>query len=227
MQLEELLDWYIGPQLRTVRGVVEVNSFGGQNREYQVVLRPERLQSLGLSLGDVAAALEKSNANAGGGYIEHNQEHFVIGSEGLVTSREDLERVVVGATPQGVPITIGSLGEVRFGGKLRRGAATQDGEGEVVVGVAMMLMGENSRTVTEAIKDRSRSSNRASPRAPASSRSTTARCSSTARSTPSPSTCSRAPASSSSCCCCCSATCAPASSSPPPSRWRCCSRSSS
>jgi cobalt-zinc-cadmium resistance protein CzcA len=152
MQLEELLDWYIAPQLRTVRGVVEVNSFGGQNREYQVVLRPERLQSLGLSLGDVAAALEKSNANAGGGYIEHNQEHFVIGSEGLVTSREDLERVVVSATPQGVPITIGSLGEVRFGGKLRRGAATQDGEGEVVVGVAMMLMGENSRTVTEAIK---------------------------------------------------------------------------
>jgi cobalt-zinc-cadmium resistance protein CzcA len=154
MQLEELLDWYIGPQLRTVRGVVEVNSFGGHNREYQVVLRPERLQSLGLSLGDVAAALEKSNANAGGGYIEHNQEHFVIGSEGLVTSREDLERVVVGATPQGVPITIGALGEVRFGGKLRRGAATQDGEGEVVVGVALMLMGENSRVVTQAIKDR-------------------------------------------------------------------------
>ncbi len=154
MQLEELLDWYIAPQLRTVRGVVEVNSFGGQNREYQVVLRPERLQSLGLSVGDVSAALEKSNANAGGGYIEHNQEHFVIGSEGLVTNREDLERVVVGATPQGVPITIGALGEVRFGGKLRRGAATQDGEGEVVVGVAMMLMGENSRTVTQAIKDR-------------------------------------------------------------------------
>jgi len=154
MQLEELLDWYIGPQLRTVRGVVEVNSFGGQNREYQVVLRPERLQSMGLSLGDVSAALERANANAGGGYIEHNQEHFVIGSEGLVTSREDLERVVVGATPQGVPITIGALGEVRFGGKLRRGAATQDGEGEVVVGVALMLMGENSRTVTQAIKDR-------------------------------------------------------------------------
>jgi cobalt-zinc-cadmium resistance protein CzcA len=69
-----------------------------------------------------------------------------------VTGREDLERVVIGATPQGVPITVASVGEVRFGAKLRRGAATQDGEGEVVVGVAMMLMGENSRTVTEAVK---------------------------------------------------------------------------
>ena len=151
MELEELLDWYIGPQLRTVPGVVEVNSFGGENREYQVILEPRRLQALGLSVGDVAVALEASNANAGGGYIEHNQEHFVIGSNGLVRSREDLERVVLGATPQGVPITVASVGSVRFGPKLRRGAATQDGEGEVVVGVALMLMGENSRTVTQGI----------------------------------------------------------------------------
>ncbi len=151
MELEELLDWYIGPQLRTVPGVVEVNSFGGENREYQVILEPRRLQALGLSAGDVAVALEASNANAGGGYIEHNQEHFVIGSNGLVRSREDLERVVLGATPQGVPITVASVGSVRFGPKLRRGAATQDGEGEVVVGVALMLMGGNSRTVTQGI----------------------------------------------------------------------------
>jgi cobalt-zinc-cadmium resistance protein CzcA len=154
MALEELLDWYIGPQLRTVPGVVETNSFGGENREYQVVLRPERLQALRLSVGEVAAALEQSNANAGGGYIERNGEQIVIGSNGLVHSREDLERVVLGATPQGVPITVSSVGEVRFGPKLRRGAATQDGEGEVVVGVALMLMGENSRTVTEGIRQK-------------------------------------------------------------------------
>jgi cobalt-zinc-cadmium resistance protein CzcA len=154
MELEELLDWYIGPQLRTVPGVVETNSFGGENREYQVMLRPERLQALGLSIGDVVEALEQSNANAGGGYIERNSEQVVIGSNGLVRSREDLERVVLGATPQGVPITVASVGEVRFGPKLRRGAATQDGEGEVVIGVALMLMGENSRTVTQGIKDK-------------------------------------------------------------------------
>lgn len=154
MELEELLDWYVGPQLRTVPGVVEVNSFGGENREYQVVLRPERLQALGLALSDVADALARSNANAGGGYIERNQEQIVIGSDGQVRSREDLERVVLGATPQGAPITVASVGEVRFGPRLRRGAATQDGEGEVVVGVALMLMGENSRTVTQGIKDK-------------------------------------------------------------------------
>ncbi|MBK7829334.1 CusA/CzcA family heavy metal efflux RND transporter [Nannocystis sp.] len=154
MQLEEILDWYVGPQLRTVRGVVEVNSFGGENREYQIHLQPARLQALGLSVGDVVTALEKSNANAGGGYIERSQQYIVIGTDGLVRSREDLARVVLGATPQGVPITVESVGEVRFGPKLRRGAATKDGHGEVVVGVALMLMGENSRTVTQGIKDK-------------------------------------------------------------------------
>lgn len=154
MQLEELLDWQIGPQLRTVPGIVEVNSFGGQDRQYQVVVDPKRLQAAGLSVAEVVNALEKSNANAGGGYIEHNREQFVIGTAGLVTNLEDLKRVVIGATPQGVPITIATVAEVEFGPRLRRGAASKDGRGEVVVGVALMLMGENSRTVTEAVKTR-------------------------------------------------------------------------
>ncbi|MBL9038615.1 MAG: efflux RND transporter permease subunit, partial [Archangium sp.] len=152
MQLEEVLDWYIGPQLRMVPGVVEVNSFGGEERQYQVVLDPARLQATGVSIAQVVEALQKSNANAGGGYLEHEREHFVIGTDGLVTSLDDLRRVVIGATPQGVPITVATVGDVRFGARLRRGAATKDGEGEVVVGVALMLMGENSRTVTEAVK---------------------------------------------------------------------------
>ncbi len=154
MQLEELLDWQIGPQLRMVPGVVEVNSFGGEDRQYQVVLDPMRLQAAGISVAQVVAALEKSNANAGGGYIEHNREHFVIGSDGLVKDLDDLRRVVIGATPQGVPITIATVGDAVFGPRLRRGAASKDGKGEVSVGVALMLMGENSRTVTQAIKDK-------------------------------------------------------------------------
>ncbi len=152
MQLEEQLDWYIAPQLRMVPGIVEVNSFGGEDKQYQVVLDPARLQATGVSIAQVAEALQKSNANAGGGYIEHEREHFVIGTDGLVKSLDDLSRVVIGATPQGVPITVATIGEVRFGARLRRGAATKNGEGEVVVGVALMLMGENSRTVTEAVK---------------------------------------------------------------------------
>lgn len=152
MQLEEVLDWQIAPQLRTVPGIVEVNSFGGEDRQYQVVLDPKRLQASAVSVTQVVDALQKSNANAGGGYIEHNREQFVIGTNGLVKDLDDLKRVVIGATPQGVPITIATVGEVRFGPRLRRGAASKDGKGEVVVGVAMMLLGENSRKVTAAVK---------------------------------------------------------------------------
>lgn len=152
MQIEEILDWQIAPQLRSVPGIVEVNSFGGEDKQYQIVLDPARLQASALSVAQVAEALSKSNANAGGGYIEKNREHFVIGTDGLVKSVDDLRRVVIGATPQGVPITIATVGDVRLGPRLRRGAATKDGEGEVAVGVTLMLMGENSRTVTEAVK---------------------------------------------------------------------------
>ena len=154
MQLEELLDWQIAPQLRTVPGIVEVNSFGGEDKQYQVLLDPNRLQAAGVSVAQVADALVNSNANAGGGYIEHDREHFVIGTDGLVENLDDLKRVVIGATPRGVPITVATVGDVQFGPRLRRGAATKDGEGEVVVGVALMLMGESSRAVTEAVKSK-------------------------------------------------------------------------
>lgn len=152
MQVEELLDWQIAPQLRTVKGVIEVNSFGGEDKQYQVVLDPKRLQASGVSVAQVVEALQKANANAGGGYIEHNREHIVVGTQGLVRDLDDLQRVVIGATPQGVPITIATVGDVQFGPRLRRGAASKDGKGEVVIGVAMMLMGENARTVTDAVK---------------------------------------------------------------------------
>lgn len=154
MQLEEMLDWQIGPALRTVPGIVEVNSFGGEDRQYQVMLDPKRLQASGVSVAQVVEALERSNANAGGGYIEHAREHFVVGTHGLVRSLDDLQSVVIGATAQGVPITIATVGDVQFGPRLRRGAASKDGKGEVVVGVALMLLGENSRDVTQAVKDK-------------------------------------------------------------------------
>jgi heavy metal efflux system protein len=152
MQLEEILDWQIGPALRTVPGVVEVNSLGGEDRQYQIILDPNQLSAAKVSIAQVVDALKKSNANAGGGYLEYNREHFVIGTVGLVKNLEDLAQVVIGSTPQGIPITIATVGEVRFGPRLKRGAATKDGKGEVVVGMAMMLLGENSRTVTNAVK---------------------------------------------------------------------------
>ncbi len=154
MELEETLDWYIAPQLRGVPGVNEMNSFGGEDKQYQVIVDPKRLAAAGLSVAEVAEAIEKTNANAGGGYLEHNREQLVVGSLGLVKNLEDLKSVVVGATPQGVPITVEQVGQVRFGPRLRRGAASMDGKGEVVVGVALMLVGENSRVVTQGVKAR-------------------------------------------------------------------------
>lgn len=154
MQLEELLDWSIAPRLRTVPGIVEVNSFGGEDKEYQVILDPHALQASGVSIAQVASALERSNTNAGGGYIEHNREAFVIGTRGLVHDLDDLNAVVIGAAPNGAPLTVATVGNARFGPRLRRGAASQDGKGEVVIGVALMLLGENSRVVTEAVKAR-------------------------------------------------------------------------
>lgn len=151
MQLEELLDWQIAPALRMVPGIVEVNSFGGEDRQYQVILDPRRLQASGISIAQVADALRKSNANAGGGYLSYNREQLVVGTQGLVRDLPDLRNVVIGVTPQGVPITVAAVADVRYGARLRRGAATMNGEREVVIGVAMMLLGENSRTVTQAV----------------------------------------------------------------------------
>ena len=152
MKKKELLDWVIGPQLRTVPGVVDVNSIGGLERQYQVVLDPKRLQATGFGLGQVVDAIQAANENGGGGYVEHEGEHLIVGAQGLVAKPEDLARVVLGVSPTGVPITIASVGDIRFGGAIRRGASTRDGKGEVVVGLALMLMGENARTVTEAVK---------------------------------------------------------------------------
>ncbi|HWB80143.1 MAG TPA: CusA/CzcA family heavy metal efflux RND transporter [Nannocystaceae bacterium] len=152
MELEEMLDWEIAPQLRMVPGVVELNSMGGLNRQYTVTIDPIELQALGLTVGQVVEAIERSNANAGGGYVEHAGEQIVIGTVGLIGGIDDLSRVVLGATPQGAPITVGMVGDVAFGARLRHGAVSMDGEGEVVVGVVMMTIGENARTVTTAVE---------------------------------------------------------------------------
>jgi cobalt-zinc-cadmium resistance protein CzcA len=163
MELETILDWELMPQLRTVPGIVELNSFGGEDKQYEVKLDPRKLASVGLGLGDVVRALDRSNANAGGGYVERNREAILIRSEGLITSLDDVRNVVVATSRAGTPVTVGALGEVGFAPRMRRGAATKDGEGEVAVGVALMLMGENSRIVTQRVKERLAELQRALP----------------------------------------------------------------
>jgi cobalt-zinc-cadmium resistance protein CzcA len=154
MELRDILDWQVAPRLRAVSGVVEVNSFGGELRTYEVAVRPEALTARRLVLADLFEALERNNRAAGGGYIQKGREQMLIRGEALVGSLEDLADIVVATTPEGTPIHVHELGDVRFAPMLRQGAVTRDGRGEAVTGIVMMLLGENSRTVVESVKDR-------------------------------------------------------------------------
>lgn len=150
--LRSIQDWIIRPQLRQVQGVSEVNSIGGFAKQFQVAPDPARLLAYGVTLSDLIAALEANNLNVGAGYIERNGEQFLVRVPGQLSGLDAIRRSVV-ATRDTVPITVGDLAEVNIGKELRTGAATQDGH-ETVVGTAMMLIGENSRTVSERVAAR-------------------------------------------------------------------------
>ncbi|MFB3827469.1 MAG: efflux RND transporter permease subunit [Bryobacteraceae bacterium] len=153
MELRTVLDWFIKPQLRTVPGVIEVNSFGGEEKQYQVLVDPNKLVSFGIGLAQVIEALEKNNANAGGAYIEHAGEQQLLRGVGLIRNARDIENIVV-ASRQGTPVFVRNIGEVSLGAEVRQGAATRDGKGETVMGIAMMLKGENSRAVAQRVEAR-------------------------------------------------------------------------
>lgn len=154
MELRTILDWSINYQLRSVAGIVEVNSFGGELKTYQISLDPERLASFGITVGDVFRAAERNNRNAGGGYIEHGGDQYLVRGEGLIESLADIERIVIGQQTGGAPVYLRDLGRVELAPMLRQGAVTRDGRGEAVVGIVMMLMGANSRVVVDAVKAR-------------------------------------------------------------------------
>ncbi|MBW2465298.1 MAG: CusA/CzcA family heavy metal efflux RND transporter, partial [Deltaproteobacteria bacterium] len=147
--LRTFQDWVIRPQVRTVPGVNEVNSIGGYTRLYQVAPDPYKLIGYGLGFRDIAEALMRNNANAGGGYIEHHGEQYLIRSTGLVTDEHDIESIIIGYH-DGTPTRIGDVAEVIEGRELRTGAATEGGR-EVVIGTAIMLIGENSRVVAQRV----------------------------------------------------------------------------
>ena len=147
--LRTLQDWVIRPQLRQVPGVTEVNTIGGYERQFHVTPDPARLLAFGLSFQDIVEALEKNNTNVGAGYVEKNGEQYLIRSPGQVADIPAIERIIV-ARRDGVPISVRDVAEVAFGKQLRTGAATRDGE-EAVLGTAVMLIGDNSRTVSRAV----------------------------------------------------------------------------
>ncbi len=159
--LREIQDWIIKPQLRNVTGVTEINSIGGFAKEYQVAPVPERLASYGLTLQDIVTALDRNNSNVGAGYIEKSGQQLLIRAPGQVRSIDDIRNIIVGNV-QGVPIRISDIGDVGIGRELRTGAATENGR-EVVLGTVFMLIGQNSRMVSQAVDKKMIDINRTLP----------------------------------------------------------------
>lgn len=153
MELRTIQDWVVKRQLSGIPGVVEVNTWGGLLKQYEVAINPERLKGMDLSLLQVFEAIEQNNSVAGGAYIEKQNQSYFIRGDGLVTSLEDLENVVV-SNRNGMPVLVKDIAEVRFGSANRFGAITANGEGEKVLGQIMMLKDANSSKVIEAVKER-------------------------------------------------------------------------
>ena len=151
MELRTLQDWVVRPILRSVPGVTDVNSFGGLVKQYQILVRPERLTSFGLTLREVLDAVGANNANASGGYIEHHGEQYVVRGLGLVGNPDDLRATVV-ALKGGTPIYVRDVAEVTVGPEPRQGFVTRDGKGEAVAGIVLMLKGASGRDVVSAVK---------------------------------------------------------------------------
>ncbi|MBF0500822.1 MAG: efflux RND transporter permease subunit [Candidatus Riflebacteria bacterium] len=147
-----LQDWVVAPMLRAIPGVTEVNSFGGEVKQYQVMVDPERLQKYGLTLREVLAALENDNANAGGGYIVKGWEQSWIRSIGLFKDVTEIGGVVLRAK-NGTPVLVRDVAEIIEGAEPRQGAVTRDGKGETTAGMVIMLKGANSKTVVEKVKE--------------------------------------------------------------------------
>jgi cobalt-zinc-cadmium resistance protein CzcA len=161
MDLLTLQEWVILPQLRNLKGVVEVNSIGGYEKQFHVMPYPERLLAYDLTIQDVMMALERNNDNVGAGYIERNGEQYLIRVPGQVKNLDDIRHIIV-AKKDEITLRIGDIADVELGYPLRTGAATQNGE-EVVLGTAMMLMGENSREVAQRVADKLVEVNRSLP----------------------------------------------------------------
>ena len=147
--LRELQDWVVKPQLRNLKGVTEVNTIGGFEKQFHVTPYPEKLLSFGLTIADVMTALERNNGNIGAGYIEKNGEQYLIRVPGQVQSIEDISRIIVAQRDE-LTIRIFDVADVIMGEELRTGAATQNGK-EVVLGTVFMLLGENSREVSQRV----------------------------------------------------------------------------
>lgn len=152
MEIREIHDWVIAPVLRGVKGVIEVNSFGGFAKQYHITLDPDLMQNYDVSLDEIWESVENNNENAGGNYIVRTDEQYVVRGIGLIESMDDIENIVVRQT-RGIPVLIRDIGRVEIQPQVRYGAASKDGRGEAIVGIIMMLKGESGREVVLRVKE--------------------------------------------------------------------------
>lgn len=152
MELRTLLDWVVSYKLRSVPGVIEVNAMGGEAKQYQVVLNPKRLAAYKVTLSQVYEMLRRNNATVGGGYLEKNRESYVIRGEAQYQDLRDIGNTVITTDEAGTPVLLRQLAQVKLGPALRFGTVTKHGQGEIVAGTVMMLIGQNSREVVTNVK---------------------------------------------------------------------------
>lgn len=153
LELREIQDWIVKRQLLGTPGVAEINSFGGFEKQFQILIDPNALKAFDITLNDIYKAVTENNSNVGGSYIEKDAEQYSIRGEGLVKDIPDLENIIV-KNDHSIPILLKNVAKVEYGGGLRYGSVTQDGKGEVVSGIVMMLKGANSREVANNVHEK-------------------------------------------------------------------------
>ncbi len=153
MELRTLQDWVITPALKTVSGVADNLSFGGEVKQFQVLIDPDRLRAYGLGIADVSGAIGKNNQNGGGNFIQHGGQQYIVRGIGLIQTADDIGNIVI-SSKKGVPIYVKNLATVNVGPEVRQGAVTRDGKGEVVAGITILRLGSNTADVISRVKQK-------------------------------------------------------------------------
>lgn len=153
-QLRSIQDWFLKYELQTVPGVSEVATVGGMVKQYQIVVDPDRLYAFGLTLQQIRQAIQSNNQETGGSVIEMGEAEYMVRAKGYITGLEQLKQIPLGLSPQGTPLQLSDVAELRIGPQMRRGIAELDGEGEVVGGIVVMRAGENAISTIDGLKQR-------------------------------------------------------------------------
>ncbi|WP_372774459.1 efflux RND transporter permease subunit [Mangrovibacterium sp.] len=161
-ELREIQDWMIAPQLKVVKGVTEINSFGGFVKQYDVLIQPGKMRMYRINIQDIIDAIAKNNSVSGGNYLVHNREQYIVRGFGQINKKEDILNIVV-AKRDNTPVFIQDVADVEIGTQIRQGGVTRDGQGEVVTGIVMMLRGGNGREVIADIESKIESVNKNLP----------------------------------------------------------------